>query len=562
MPTHRSRPSSVRVRTEETPSHPPDRRARRWTAPLLLLTPGLLLPGLLQHHAVDLMPAPVLVQTAVTFTCVGLALMVGLVFLGYAAGTRPRLPAAATGLLGLVLAAHTAAGSDVLPLLLPAYAGTVVRLEAATYLLLLAALALLLAASFPGAFRGLSTGRPAVPLVTTAPRAALPGWMRTLHTAALVPVLAFSLPAALLAPVVSDAVLPYLPAAGRWLTLLFGLLAAAVLLQMLDWRRRAALWPAAGFGLLIVGSVHYALFTGISAGTPSLLTFTHLAFGVLQCGLLAYRGTPPVAPAPPPSAEIAHRMKELRAATIAAHAASLAKSQFLTSVTHELRTPLTAIMGYVQILRDELQDQLSPDHREFFHAIHSSGDRLLILINDLLDLARIEAGRLDLRLSRVNAAQIVDEVCAQLYPLARSRTLQFDVHLGSDVPPVRADMQRLRQVLLNLVSNAIKFTERGQITIRTYATTLHDGPAVAIAVRDTGPGISPEFMPHLFDRFTQEQRPAAASVPGTGIGLTISRELVARMDGEIRVESTLNVGSTFTVVLPRYEETPEAAPVE
>ncbi|HYD45172.1 MAG TPA: histidine kinase dimerization/phospho-acceptor domain-containing protein, partial [Phenylobacterium sp.] len=225
-------------------------------------------------------------------------------------------------------------------------------------------------------------------------------------------------------------------------------------------------------------------------------------------------------------AEQRRLISELETARDRADAANQAKSAFLAMVSHELRTPMNGVLGAAQLLHET---PLAPQQKTFVSLIQNSGDSLLSLLNDILDFAKIEAGRLDLRLAEVGVERVVGEVEHQLYPLARDKGLLLETRFEAAAPRVRADEQRLRQVLLNLVSNAIKFTEAGHVTLRTYEATLQGRRAVAIAVRDTGPGISPDFLPYLFERFTQEARVYASAPSGTGVGLTISRELVHRM---------------------------------
>ncbi len=249
--------------------------------------------------------------------------------------------------------------------------------------------------------------------------------------------------------------------------------------------------------------------------------------------------------------QVEQRSLEVQEASKAAQVAYLARSQFVAAVSHELRTPLASMMGYAHLLDDEVGPQLPPHHREFLHSIQASGDRLLHLINDLLDLSRIEAGRFDLHPTAVAASAAAREVGTHLYPLAREKNLTLDVQADlDDGAMLIADPMRLRQVLLNLVANAIKFTERGAVRLRVAGGRLGDRDAVVFSVEDTGVGISPEFLPYLFDRFSQEARTYAQTQSGTGLGLYLTRELVERMNGTIGVESTPGEGSVFTVTLP------------
>lgn len=249
------------------------------------------------------------------------------------------------------------------------------------------------------------------------------------------------------------------------------------------------------------------------------------------------------------SDRVATRSRELEDASVAAQAASQAKTQFVSAISHELRTPLAAMIGYASLLEDELADMLTPDQAEFFGVIRTSGDRLDGLVRDLLDLTLIETGRFEVRLSRVPLRPVVDEVVAQLRPAVQDKRLHLSV---GDVPDVavHADAQRLRQVLINLLTNAIKFTDDGVVALSADRTTLDGASAVALAVSDTGQGIDDDFRPRLFERFTQATSAYDATQKGVGLGLAIVKELVTRMHGTIDVESEKGRGSTFTVTLP------------
>jgi signal transduction histidine kinase len=246
-----------------------------------------------------------------------------------------------------------------------------------------------------------------------------------------------------------------------------------------------------------------------------------------------------------------------------AQAANRAQSRFLSAVSHELRTPLTSILGYTDVLLEDEELKRESDQEQYLLIIQSSGQRLLGLVNDLLDLASAEAGKLQIHLSNVPADEPVYEVVRELRPLAEVKGIGLSATINCPSLLVRADVNRLRQVLTNLVSNAVKFTDAGQITIEVTETFMEQPggqitPAVSYTVRDTGSGIAPEFIPKLFERFTQEQRGHRESALGTGLGLAITRELVTRMNGMITVSSELGTGSTFTVSLPAATFYPSA----
>ncbi|WP_437836217.1 protein kinase domain-containing protein [Sorangium sp. So ce1153] len=253
---------------------------------------------------------------------------------------------------------------------------------------------------------------------------------------------------------------------------------------------------------------------------------------------------------------VEERTAELKAAKEAADAASRAKSDFLASMSHELRTPLNGILGYAQIL--ERLEGLSPRHLRAVQIIQSSGEHLLTLINDVLDLAKIEAGKLTLSPDEVHFPSFVQAVLGicQVRAEAKGLTFLFEQE-GAALGAVIADQKRLTQVLLNLLGNAIKFTERGRVVLRVVASEappaggpLSGAPRpVRFRVEDTGPGIAPEHLERIFEPF--EQVPTGgAPVEGTGLGLAITRRIVDHMGGTLRVESQPGEGSVFEVEVP------------
>jgi PAS domain S-box-containing protein len=234
---------------------------------------------------------------------------------------------------------------------------------------------------------------------------------------------------------------------------------------------------------------------------------------------------------------------ELVAAREAAEAANRAKSEFLSSMSHELRTPLNAIIGFAQIL--ETDEKLSADQQDNVHEILKAGRHLLELINEVLDLAKIEAGRIDLSMEGVELPDLAQECVQLVAPLAARRGIAVDIAVDAG-QMVFADRHRLRQVLLNLLSNAIKYNhEGGRVTLAARASS---GDRVRIEVRDTGPGIPAEKLPLLFKPFSRLGK-EASNIEGTGIGLTIVRRLVELMGGTVGVESAPGEGSTFWVEL-------------
>ena len=242
----------------------------------------------------------------------------------------------------------------------------------------------------------------------------------------------------------------------------------------------------------------------------------------------------------------------LQAAKEAADAASRAKSYFLASVSHELRTPLNGILGYTQILRRD--STLGPRQREGIRVIHESADHLLALINDVLDLSKIEAGRVELHLGDFELPQFADGVASVFAPRAKEKCILFETAVAADLPRwVRGDEQRLRQIVFNLVSNAVKFTKAGGAVFSVQRVAGGDaGETIRFSVSDTGPGISDDDQKKLFEPFSQVGNHGGAAACGTGLGLAISRSLVERMGGKLRVESKPGWGSRFwfDVTLP------------
>jgi signal transduction histidine kinase len=249
-------------------------------------------------------------------------------------------------------------------------------------------------------------------------------------------------------------------------------------------------------------------------------------------------------------ARVAARTQELETA-------NRHKSEFLANVSHELRTPLTAIKGFVDNMLDGLTGELNPRQLRYLTRLQANTDRLARLINDLLDLSRIEAGRLELRPTTVRLAPLVHDVVASLRPVAAARGLHLEA--PSTDASVWADADKVTQVLMNLLGNALKFTPTdGQVTV----TVAYDGDAwVQIAVADTGPGIAADDAAHIFDQFYQTAHRDLAKGHGTGLGLTIAKTLVEMHGGRLWVESTVGHGSTFRFTLPvGPPATPAATP--
>ncbi|MCA9863181.1 MAG: GAF domain-containing sensor histidine kinase [Thermomicrobiales bacterium] len=229
----------------------------------------------------------------------------------------------------------------------------------------------------------------------------------------------------------------------------------------------------------------------------------------------------------------------------AAEAANQAKSAFLAMANHELRTPLQAILGYAEFLLNDTHAVLSDDQRVDLGYIQLGGRRMLAIINDLLDLARIEADGLMLRRDVVDLTQVVEQVRQDVQPQAAQRGIDLQVRLPERLPHLLGDGERLRQILLNLAGNAVKFTEAGLVEIAVEV----DSDWVVVRVRDTGFGIAPEALDRIFDAYHQVEH-GHPRRHGAGLGLAIAQRLARLMDGQITVESTPGVGSVFRLQIP------------
>jgi signal transduction histidine kinase len=237
--------------------------------------------------------------------------------------------------------------------------------------------------------------------------------------------------------------------------------------------------------------------------------------------------------------------------------ASQHKSQFLANMSHELRTPLNAIIGVSEMLREDAE-ALKQD-TEPLDRVLGAGRHLLALINDILDLSKIEAGRMELALTTFALAPLIDDVVKTIEPLAAKNSNRVSVNCDAEIGTVHADQMRLRQALLNLMSNANKFTDRGTITVDARQGVADGRDWITLAVEDTGIGMTPDQMRKLFQEFSQASSATASKYGGTGLGLVISRRFCQMMGGDITVESEPGRGSTFTVRVPRIVEVGKAA---
>ena len=255
--------------------------------------------------------------------------------------------------------------------------------------------------------------------------------------------------------------------------------------------------------------------------------------------------------------ELSHTLARLKDTNVALAEAGRQKSHFLASMSHELRTPLNAIIGYSEMLEEEAAELGKPSFAQDLQKIHVSGRHLLGLIDDVLDLSKIEAGRMQMFAERLDVTALVAGIVAVAEPLMKKNNNRLVVEANGALGTLNTDATKVRQVLLNLLSNSAKFTERGTITLAALADP--DGTSVAFSVRDTGIGMTPEQLGRLFQEFSQAEAGTYRNYGGTGLGLAVSRKLAHILGGDVLVESTPGVGSTFTFTVPREVPTAERA---
>jgi len=251
--------------------------------------------------------------------------------------------------------------------------------------------------------------------------------------------------------------------------------------------------------------------------------------------------------------EIIHRkqtQEELLKAKHAAEDASRAKSAFLANMSHELRTPLNAIIGYSEMLEEETRDSGKLENQQDLRKIQSAGKHLLSLINDVLDLSKIEAGKMGLHLETFDVSLMVEEMVTTLQPAIAKNANNVQVRMADDIGMMRADATKVRQILFNLMSNACKFTDHGTISLDVSQSAMEGQEWIRFRVRDTGIGISAKQQEKLFQEFSQADATISRKYGGTGLGLAISHRFVQMRKGRIGVESQPGQGSTFTVYLP------------
>ncbi len=265
-------------------------------------------------------------------------------------------------------------------------------------------------------------------------------------------------------------------------------------------------------------------------------------------------------PPPPPSREelegqLAARTRDLEEARAEIEARARRneevdrlKNAFIANMSHEIRTPLNSVLALTELLREGVAGPLTVDQRKYLQVIERNGQALLHLINDVLDLSRIETGHLEMDVQDLELASHIELVASALAPLAAAKNVDLTVKLPEALPPARGDADRFRQILTNLVGNALKFTESGGRVLIGAETRADE---VAVAVTDTGVGIPDAYHEKIFQEFVQVDQTLARRQGGTGLGLAIARRLARLMGGDIHVESVLARGSRFSLTLPR-----------
>ena len=318
----------------------------------------------------------------------------------------------------------------------------------------------------------------------------------------------------------------------------------------------------AGFGMVVALAVgdHYARAAGDAAMRATVWAGIALALIALVLVLRYERHQ---------ARNVEERSQELEQLSAELYRANRAKAEFLASVSHELRTPLSAIVGFVDLLRDGAYGELTARQRGPVERIESSANHLRDLVEQVLDLARMAAGRVEVHPESVRLRPFVIDVVAEMEPLATARTLALSIQVPATLPRVVTDLSHLRRILVNLVGNAIKFTPSGSITVRAQALSEGDmaaalvragrrpllvahGSWIALHVVDTGIGIAANDQDRIFEEFEQVNPGTRAESErrGTGLGLAISRRLARLLDGDITVESAPGKGAVFTVWLP------------
>lgn len=241
-----------------------------------------------------------------------------------------------------------------------------------------------------------------------------------------------------------------------------------------------------------------------------------------------------------------------------AEEANRLKSEFLANMSHELRTPLNSVIGFTELIHDGKAGPVTAEQTEYLEDVLSSAQHLLQLINDILDLAKIEAGKLQLRPEPIRLSFLAEEVCGSLRTVTRSKAITLDIDIPDDTEPLFSDPARVKQILYNYLSNALKFTpEGGRVSL---SASPNGADAIRLAVRDTGAGISNDDLKRLFIPFHQLDASASKKYQGTGLGLALTKRIVEALGGQVGAESVLGSGSTFYALLPKVLASPASSP--
>jgi signal transduction histidine kinase len=249
------------------------------------------------------------------------------------------------------------------------------------------------------------------------------------------------------------------------------------------------------------------------------------------------------------TAELSRQNELLRRQAIQLEQASALKSQFLANMSHEFRTPLNAILGYTSMLLQGVFGAMSDSQRNSLSRVDTSGRHLLALINDILDISRIEAGKMPVHLAEFPLPELIAEVMAEVEPIVSRTRLSLTRELSAELPPLHSDRAKVKQIVLNLLTNALKFTPEGSVKIS--ATWEPSSDRVLIGVSDTGIGIAPEDQARVFEDFSQADSSPTRAYGGAGLGLAICRRLASMLGGQIRLDSAVGKGATFTLMVPR-----------